>query len=210
VDIDIPKKSTYEEINTAFNRVSDRATENDLILIFISSHAKMDSVNGLMILPRDYNKDEDGLNGLSCLDIMRFTYQPKCPKILFLDVCYAGGAAVNAIEGIKYLGQDLMSGQFSLLVGSNDAEGYESDSLRAGVMTHCVIKGLAGLADVHRPDGVVTLNELNGYISSEVSYITKGKQKSYMPINFNGDLPIFKYELKEKQKPIPLLPKKHQ
>ena len=53
---------------------------------------------------------------------------------------------------------------------------FENDALKHGVFTTALLEGIAGQADF-RKDGVISVSELEAYISDRVKDLTKGEQK---------------------------------
>lgn len=174
--------------------VAAQASDSDVIMVFISAHAQIDRNNVLCMIPKDYDFYE-GKNAIVLLDILRMLYDAKCPKIIVLDVCNAEQAAPNLLDVLNSLGSDFTQ-KVAIIVGTaayQDAE--EASKWKHGALTQVILDGLQkGEADSQHGDGIITIPELAAYVANQVAHITNKKQDASMPINFVGNLPIYKYK----------------
>lgn len=182
-----------DTILESLSSVAAQASDSDVIMVFISAHAQIDRNNVLCMIPKDYDFYE-GKNSLVLLDILRMLYDVKCPKIIVLDVCNAEQAAPNLLDVLNNLGSDFTQ-KVAIVVGTaayQDAE--EASKWKHGALTQVILDGLQkGEADSQHGDGIITIPELAAYVANQVAHITNKKQDASMPINFVGNLPIYKY-----------------
>lgn len=190
----IVSEPVRDTILESLTSVATQASDSDVIMVFISAHAQIDKNNVLCIIPKDYDFYE-GKNSLMLLDILRMLYDAKCPKIIVLDVCNAEQAAPNLLDVLNSLGSDFTQ-KVAIIVGTaayQDAE--EASKWKHGALTQVILDGLQkGEADSQHGDGIITIPELAAYVANEVAQITNKKQDASMPINFVGNLPIYKYK----------------
>lgn len=98
---------------------------------------------------------------------------------------------------------ELMQGLFANIGRGNGATiisaaagtefAFEGNKWANGVFTYCVLKGLKDLAADADKDGVITVTELQNYVSVQVEKLTNGKQKpTSRQTNFDNDWEIWK------------------
>ncbi len=199
--LEIINNPTRDSIIRAINNVSYQAIENDIIMVFCSSHAIMDENNMLCLVPKDYDMTE-GTNALVVADFLRTLERAKCPKILTLDVCFAEAAAFNLIDAVNYLGSDFTR-NLAIMVGSSSTEfGKESSRFGQGIFTQSILDGLKkGKADSQNGNTIITLPELASYCANYVAIETNNTQNATMPINFFGNRGIYIIPTSPKIKP---------
>lgn len=187
-----------DSIANALIDMSSMVNPEDMMLVFISAHAFIDE-DKLMIAPQDYNLYEN-TNIISLLDLIRWMSQAKCPKFMSLDVCHAGQSSFDVLESMSTLGQENIQ-NFALLISAKQYESaHELPELKHGALSQCVIEAFKdGKAD-YNADGLISLPELNAYVSFKVKEITDGKQEAGMPINFIGNATIYKLQARQKSK----------
>ncbi|MCX7598972.1 MAG: DUF4384 domain-containing protein [Armatimonadetes bacterium] len=183
-------QATCDAVRDAFARISKRADRRDRLYVFFSGHGvrlqdddgdEADSFDEALLLQDAPLRDDEFY--LLC-------NQTWCTeRVLFLDCCYAGGAA----RGIKGIGEPPEANLLPLLdhfdfgekppsVGTRDLEetagapgqvvlaaskpdqvSWEDRRIRHGVFTYYVSKGLAGDADEDR-NGVILVEELYAFL----------------------------------------------
>lgn len=84
----------------------------------------------------------------------------------------------NSFELMKELFSDLQRGSGTTIIASSSGKyfSFEYDELQNGVFTYSLKEALDGKAD-RNSDGQITVNELNSYLTSRVTELTRGKQE---------------------------------
>ncbi|HMQ60120.1 MAG TPA: caspase family protein [Flavilitoribacter sp.] len=172
-------------------------TEDDVVMLFISSHGFLDDNGDLRIQGNDYAPERRISTSVSYKDDILFHLQSlKCKIILFVDACHSGGARANAADVWDALLQMKNSPKgFAIMTSSSQSEeSYEDVRWQNGAFTEALIAGLKGKAD-NNANGIITLNELESYVKREVPNMVKtvkGKpQHPGLSRNDLGDLPLF-------------------
>lgn len=190
-----------DSIANALIDMSSMVNPEDMMLVFISAHAFIDE-DKLMIAPQDYNLYENA-KIISLLDLIRWMSKARCPKFMSLDVCHAGQSSFDVLEAVSLLGQENIQ-NFALLISAKPYQSaHELPELKHGALSQCVIEAFKdGKAD-YNGDGMISLPELNAYVSFKVNEITDGKQEAGMPINFIGNAAIYKLQSRPSKSKIP-------
>jgi hypothetical protein len=187
-------------IKTGINWLERQATQNDVILIFVSSHGALDNKGNLYILPTDFNAYNLFATALNIRDLTEGINGVPCKKLILLDACHSGqsGFDLLAFNNRKAVDQDqiirdLIEAEPGLTVmtsSSGREYSYETDSWGHGAFTKAILEGFDGQADLDA-NRVVTLHELNLYVSERVKTLTGGRQHPFTPINLFGNIPLF-------------------
>lgn len=176
------------------------ATQKDVIILFISSHGALDNKGNLFILPTDFQSSDLFATGLDINQVTEGIEGTPCKKLIFLDACHSGQSGFNLLESasIKALNvnqavEELVGGQAGVTVMSSSSGkefSYENASWKHGAFTKGILEGLDGRADYNH-DELISLLELNLYVTERVKELTRGQQHPYTPINLFGDIPLF-------------------
>ena len=105
--------------------------------------------------------------------------------IFIADACYSGasgGRTISLTGGLRARISDkfldrISTGKGRIILtasGANEVSA-EKPELKHGVFTHYLIRGLEGAADVNQ-DGLITVDEIYGYVSTEVPRETGQEQ----------------------------------
>lgn len=102
----------------------------------------------------------------------------------------------NSFEMMKTIFADLRRGNGAVVISSASAQefAYESDYIKNGIFTYLLIEGIKNQkADLNR-DNILTINELQSYITNTVPLITKGRQNpTSRQENLKNDFYVWKY-----------------
>jgi len=179
------------------------ATQKDVIILFISSHGALDNKGNLFILPSDFQSNDLFATGLNINQITQGINGTPCKKLIFLDACHSGQSGFNMMElaSVKALNvnqavEDIIGEQagVTVMTSSSGAEfSFENERWKHGAFTKAILEGLDGYADYNN-DELISLLELNLYVTTRVKTLTGGKQHPYTPINLFGDIPLFVIE----------------
>lgn len=172
--------------------------EDDIVILFISSHGFIDDHGDFRIQGSDYSPERRSSTSVSYKnDILAYLDEIPCKKLILIDACHSGGARANATDILSAIHdiRDAPKGFAILTSSSKDEESYEDVKWQNGAFTEGILKGMKdGLADIDK-NGIITLLELEAYLKKEVSDMVKVvKSKPQNPLlsrNDIGDLPIF-------------------
>jgi hypothetical protein len=189
-------RGMIETIKNKFH--TGQIAEDDIVMLFISSHGFMDDKGDFRIQGNDYVPERRSTTSVSYKhDILDQLDELPCKKLVLIDACHSGGARANATDILDAI-HDIKNAPrgFAILTSSSkDEESYEDIKWQNGAFTEAILKGLKeGKADLNK-NGIITLMELDQFIGAEVpSMVTLVKNKEQHPLlsrNDIGDLPIF-------------------
>jgi hypothetical protein len=170
------KEATRAHILNALNRILLQATEDDLVLIFISSHGSPSQqdkgLGGIgYIVTYDTSLKNIWVDAIEYQEFAAKTSLIKARrKVLFLDTCYSGqirsgGKGLDLDEGIGAKTANLfLSGEGTYVVTSSkeDERSWESDKLENGFFTYYLINALK------QGQEPPTIHQVFDYLSREV------------------------------------------
>lgn len=192
--------ATLVNIKTAIGWLEREATQKDVILIFYSSHGALDNKGNLYILPTDFSGYNLFATALNIKDLTEGMNGTPCKKLILLDACHSGqsGADLMAFATAKAADIDRAVTEITekepgitVMTSSSGREfSYENDEWGHGAFTKAILEAFSGDADYNNND-VVSLMELNLFVTERVKTLTAGKQHPFTPINLFGDMPLF-------------------
>ena len=194
------EEATLTNIKMGISWLEREATQHDVILMFISSHGALDHKGNLYILPTDYSSYNLFATGLNIRDLTEGVNGVPCKKLIFLDACHSGQSAYDLIELASIKGVDVnriveevlgVEPGITVMTSSSGREySYENPRWGHGAFTKAILEGLDGEADYNN-DEVISLEELDHFVSNRVKELTGGRQHPRMPINLFGDIPLY-------------------
>lgn len=193
-------------INKFFDNTNEKFKQNDVVIIYISSHGK--NVKGrFKILPSNYKNDYYDPNGdIYTIDFKKYILDQLKPldinhRFVFIDACHSG--AINNIEdlddftGVKDSDEEAQSIILKKLIESskylrpmmscNDQEySYEHQDWKNGAFTEALIEAFKnkkvlvknGVTMQASTDKVLTFNEIYDFLRLRVPYLVS-KNKDY-------------------------------
>jgi uncharacterized caspase-like protein len=195
------EEATLINIKTGIAWLEEQATQKDVILIFLSSHGALDHKGNLYILPTDFNPYNLFATALNIKDLTDGMSGAPCKKLILLDACHSGQSGADLLASksvnVEKIVQEVLDAEPGLTVmtsSSGKEYSYETKRWGHGAFTRAILDGLDPAtqpnADYNK-NGVVTLLELNLYVTTRVKELTAGKQHPFTPINLFGDIPLF-------------------
>lgn len=209
-------RGNVERLRTEY-RFNETISEEDLIILFISSHGYIEKSDREFYLKgSDYNPIAATTTSLKFKDVLEILNTVSCKKLIFIDACESGAKSSEDIQqAIEYLSRPLDG--FSIFTSSKgNQRSFESESWENGAFTEALLEAFSGSADSDK-NSLVTINELEKYIKSRVPEIVlKEKNEIQNPEiirNDLGNLPIFNVSLFNNSKSLysfrPDIPSKH-
>lgn len=149
---------------------------NDSFLLYWSGHGVTlgvgNGAQGFLPLSRSGLDEYSGMISMQALQFWDGLLDAR-QTLYLLDSCFSGLAGVARKGGRRETAIERLArpSRHLLTAGTADEETIATDALGGSVFTRAVIDGLRGAADAanaYPRDGVVTLNELQGYVSERV------------------------------------------
>lgn len=197
------EQATNGQIRQALSSFVTRASENDLLLIFLAGHGAPDpSVReNLYVIAYDTRVDDMPNTALLMADLRRYIEQNiRCKRvIMLLDTCHSAGLSTETTRNLGnnlaslYLETLLYREEGRAIITSSDVNEPSHESERwgngHGVFTYYLLQGLQGSADTNR-DRLVSVGELFRYVRQKVRLDTQFQQNPRMLIGDNENLAL--------------------
>jgi tetratricopeptide (TPR) repeat protein len=185
--------ATTRQIEQHFNELKkQRFAPNDVVVVFISSHAFVDAQGVLRIPGRDYDSRQPEKTSVSVnQEIMAPLDSLGCRKFLFLDACRSGNGADFAIGQLdKRSKKDFI---YLMTSSSENEDSYEDDEWQNGAFTLALKEGLGkGLALRKSKGNLIGFDDLGEYVRRRVIALVVKKKKSQTPYHTpNVDINIY-------------------
>lgn len=197
------EKTTYKHIKTQvinYTRYynNNQMGEQDVLIVFISSHGKLID-NNFYIIPSGlpvYNDSIIQNNGISFKhDILSRLEGINCTKIFLIDACYSEGGILKNLGDIKNKAK-------VLVISSSQAgqRSYEDESWENGAFVEAILSAFnnsEGKNIDRNDDSLLSDDEFYDYIKKEVRDMVKEvKGKKQVPVRIKsggGRFIIFRY-----------------
>lgn len=203
------ENATRANIMKALTQLVLRTRADDMLIFYFSGHG----TNGIFdnegyFLTYDTEFENESGTAVSMNEIItKISRSTAKLKISYVDACHAGlfkskNTKGNAIdnnliqESIKTAIQNAHEGEVVLLSSSARQQSIESETLQHGIFTYYLLKGLKGEADKGQKntsgynDGIVTIGELNTYLTNAIEKETNFKQRPSVEGNFDDQFPL--------------------
>lgn len=185
---DAPVKPTYENIIDNLNYLKQSGT-NDITLLFMAGHGLNDESGEFYFLPADAAMTSDGSikrsRAISWREIRSVLDFPG-KKLVFVDACHAEGVSgkkTRSADPFRFV-KELQDANAVIFTSSRGNElSQESADWGHGAFTYAIIQGLSGKANLIQDD-VISMKELDTYVSETVPQLTRGAQH---PITYTPD-----------------------
>jgi outer membrane protein OmpA-like peptidoglycan-associated protein len=204
----INENASETNIKNELTSFLNMASENDVIIILLAGHGTQDNDQNLYFMTYDSDLSKP-LTGMDISVVKKFLVNrpPNQKALLWLDVCHAGsmGTSMMAKRGGEKLSTDdaikqLTEGTGTVVLASSTSKesSLEDETFCGGhgAFSCAMIDALNGDADKTSGDtnGVVSLLEMQNFVSRKVIELTKGQQHPTTPQSQNvQDFPLIKY-----------------
>lgn len=169
--------------------LKSKAGKDDMVIIYFAGHGATEKDvmspdgDGLekYLLPYDANPKDLYASALPMREISHVFHRIRSERLIFLvDSCYSGasgGRTISLTEMRANISDAFLdriaSGKGRIILtasGANEVS-VEDEKLQHGVFTYFLLEGLRGKADTDK-DGVITVDEVYGYVSKHVPQAT--------------------------------------
>ncbi|MFM8552959.1 MAG: caspase family protein, partial [Nitrospiraceae bacterium] len=170
---------TGENIRAGLSRL-EQAKPGDLVLVFLAGHGMEDERGEFLFLPKDASLTAGGAGVSGAVSWREWQALLDLPakKLFFADTCYWESIGEHRARGVdnEQLAKDLQEFNAVSYTSCRGTErAVEQEAWSNGALVKALVHGLRGKADLSR-DRIVTLNELDTYITDAVPLLTNGAQ----------------------------------
>jgi uncharacterized caspase-like protein len=170
-----PLKPTSETILDNL-RFLLQAKPEDLAILFLAGHGMKNARGDFYFMPAAAEvTGEHEFNATRAISGSQLQWAMEVPlkRFVFVDACKSGDVGADLVK----LAREFKDNRVLIITsreGNKPSE--EADSLKHGLFTYALIKGLEGDADLIGSDGKVSTIELIAYVSDKVSALTQHRQ----------------------------------
>lgn len=219
------KNATKSEIMTALGDIRAVAQEDDLVLVYISSHGypgNEDPTGISFVVTHDTDLSRPGTlfaTSLPMVELSDFSRRLKSQRfVLILDTCFGGGAVeysktikpidskpIDAFSGALH-GMETGSGRAIIAASQSTEQSYESPDRKNGYFTYFLIAALK------QDKGLDNLRTVYSYTQRNVADAVKNEtghnQTPVLDYTENGDQIVLGVELPKRSAATVLRPSK--
>jgi uncharacterized caspase-like protein len=172
-------------------------TQYDLAVVFFAGHGKQDANGDFYFFTHETDLDDLSATGLpNSLLINDFQNIPG-KALMFMDACHSGSLAKKSFRApdMNQVLNDFAQAQGKITFSSSTGRqlSQEDATWGNGAFTKALVEGLNGQGDQDK-DGIITVKELDLYITKRVKTITNGEQSPTTV--FSADVPDFPIGMK--------------
>ncbi len=178
------RKATKEAFLSGLRWLKDSMKNQDVGIIFFSGHGYRDDDGIFYMLPADVKRQSIDATALDGALFKRELAGIKGRLVVMLDACHANAVDKDA-DGERQLRpiaddfvRDMVqagSGIIMMCSSTGNEVSIEDPQLGHGYFTKALTDGLSGRADNNK-DGVVSLTELDDYLSERVKKLSNNRQ----------------------------------
>ena len=194
----INHQATRDNILDAIDWLDKEATQKDVVVIFIAGHGVNDERGNYYFINTDADVKKLRRTAVKWIDFEDIVKNLPSKVILFADTCHAGNIlggkrrALNAdiTSALKSI-MEAGTGQVIMTATTGNSYSYERKEWGHGAFTKAIIEGLQQAKADFDKDNLLSIKELDLYITNRVKQLTEGKQKptTIIPVSM-PDFPI--------------------
>lgn len=158
----------------------------DVGVLFLSGHGLNDQQGEYWFVPRDGDRNRLRRSAINQAEIKGALKRLAGKTLLFLDTCHAGQVAGTLLKGAADTAgfvNDLASAENGIVVYASSTGrelSMETASWQNGAFTKALVQGLGEFKADSNGDGVVSLAELDLFLTDTVKTLTQGRQHPVM------------------------------
>lgn len=183
---------------------AQRILQNDVLLVFVSSHGK-NGQGGFLLLPSNYDPRYERTRTIDFQrDVVQELEKINCKKVVFIDACHSGAADSKSMSDVARADAltklaAMHPGMSTLTSCRSNELSYEDQLWQNGAFTEAILEGFANKACMDENgayqadiDGnqIITLGELYDFLRRRVPNLIKTQkpnattnQTPFMPEN---------------------------
>lgn len=197
------EETSTMSIKKSFEKLSRMSIkDNDLVVVFISSHGKVNQQGNFIFMPSDYESLYESSTSIDFKhDILNSLRRINGKILVLIDACHSGsafnGGRSFSDASTSKLMNDLIqsSSGLEIIASCGDNEySYEDESWQNGAFTEAILEAFSNkpvsiggntvMADKYNElgirkqgsDGVITIEELRDFVRQRVPHLVKSKK----------------------------------
>ena len=173
------KDAVSDNILDALDWVDRESTSKDVVIIFIAGHGVNDEKGNYYFLSHDANMDRLRRTAIKWNELEDTMKNLPSKVILLADTCHSGDITGNRRDITGAIKSIMNSGTGSIIMTATTGSGYSYEDAKwgHGAFTKSFLDGIGKMRADYDKDNVITIKEIDLYITSNVKKLTNGKQK---------------------------------
>jgi len=173
------KDAVSDNILDALDWVDRESTSKDVVIIFIAGHGVNDEKGNYYFLSHDANLDRLRRTAIKWNELEDTMKNLPSKVILLADTCHSGDITGNRRDITGAIKSIMNSGTGSIIMTATTGSGYSYEDAKwgHGAFTKSFLDGVGKMRADYDKDNVITIKEIDLYITSNVKKLTDGKQK---------------------------------
>jgi WD40 repeat protein len=174
--------ASRDNILDGIDWVMEKATQNDVVILYLAGHGINDANNNFYFMSYEADVDRLRRTAVRFSEFQDVIVSLPSKVILMTDACHSGNIMGNTVasRNITSALKDLISagtGQVIMTATTNNAVAYEDTKWGHGAFTKALEDGLLHYEADYNNDNIITIKEIDLYITNKVNTLTQGKQK---------------------------------
>ena len=170
-------QATRSNILTEIRSLFSKATPQDMVVIYFTGHG----IPGYFCAYDEF---------LSYSELQKEMAQSQSlNKMIFADACFSGKLRETASQGNSNSSAAASLNVLLFLSSRENETSLELPTMKNGLFTAALQRGLRGGADVNR-DRIITAKELFDFVSRSVKKMSKDRQHPVMWGKFDDNMPV--------------------
>ncbi len=178
----INEEANRDNILSSLDWIYKSVTKKDVAIIFVAGHGVNDDLGTFYFLNHEADLDNLRRSAVKWSDFKDIVVNLPSKVLFFIDTCHSGNimGSRRGLNDFTKAVKDIVNsgtGQVIMTATTGNSYSYEDESWGHGAFTLSIIDGIMkGYADYNR-DNIITIKELDLYVTNNVNKITDGMQK---------------------------------
>jgi WD40 repeat protein len=174
-------EATKDNILNGIDWVMKKATQHDVVILYLAGHGINDANNNFYFMSHESDVEKLRSTAVRFSEFQDVVVNLPSKVILMTDACYSGNImGSKTSRSITSAIKDLIAagtGQIIMTATTNNAVAYEDKAWQHGAFTKALEEGLKYHKADYNDDGIITIKEIDLYITNKVNSLTNGNQK---------------------------------
>ncbi|MCF7912806.1 MAG: caspase family protein [Candidatus Cloacimonetes bacterium] len=173
--------ATKDNILDGIDWIMREATQHDVVILYLAGHGINDANNNFYFMSYEADAERLRSTAVRFSEFQDVVVNLPAKVILMTDACYSGNImGSKTSRSITTALKDLIAagtGQIIMTATTNNAVAYEDKAWQHGAFTKALEEGLKYYKADYNKDDMITIKEIDLYITNKVNNLTNGNQK---------------------------------
>ena len=172
-------QANQDNILDGLDWLDKEATSKDVVVVFIAGHGVTDEQGSYYFLSHEADLQRLRRSAVRWSEIQATINNLPSKVILLADTCHSGSIAGNRRDITGAIKSIINSGSGSIIMTATTGSGYsyEQSDWGHGAFTKALLEGVGSAKADYDRDEIITIKEIDLYVTNRVKSLTRGKQK---------------------------------